>query len=95
MRSSPERYGDRHDKGSRRGFTLTELLVVIALTGILLALTVPAVQVARESARATQCRNNLRQISLAMHSFLELHGHFPPGHLGPPEDAKEGDTTPD
>ena len=65
----------------RRGFTLIELLVVIAIIAILVALLLPAVQQARESARRTQCRNNLKQIGLALFNYEEQHQTFPPGEL--------------
>ena len=65
------------DSKIHRGFTLIELLVVIAIIAVLIALLLPAVQQAREAARRTQCRNNLKQIGVALHTFESSYQRFP------------------
>ena len=63
--------------GIRRGFTLIELLVVIAIIAVLIGLLLPAVQAAREAARRAQCVNNLKQLGIANHNYMDVHGIFP------------------
>ncbi|MCA9046306.1 MAG: DUF1559 domain-containing protein, partial [Planctomycetaceae bacterium] len=68
----------------RNAFTLIELLVVIAIIAVLIALLLPAVQAAREAARKTTCRNNLKQIGLALHNYHDQFNTLPPGWRGIP-----------
>jgi prepilin-type N-terminal cleavage/methylation domain-containing protein len=68
-------------KTRRRAFTLIELLVVIAIIAILIALLLPAVQQAREAARRSQCKNNMKQIGLALHNYHDVFKVFPPGEV--------------
>lgn len=69
----------RYSQKARPGFTLIELVVVLAIAGLLLAILVPAVMRARASARTVSCKSNLRQIGLATHSYIDVHRCFPGG----------------
>jgi len=70
-----------HARKRRRGFTLIELLVVIAIIAILIALLLPAVQAAREAARRSSCKNNLKQLGVALHNYHDVYLMFPAGNL--------------
>jgi prepilin-type N-terminal cleavage/methylation domain-containing protein len=80
----------RCKRGVRKAFTLVELLVVITIIGILVALLLPAVQTAREAARRTTCTNQLKQLTLAVHSYAAVNKVFPPGTIS----GKTPDTYP-
>jgi prepilin-type N-terminal cleavage/methylation domain-containing protein len=72
-------------RGYRGAFTLVELLVVIAIIGILIALLLPAIQAAREAARRSSCQNNIRQVGLAMHNYMDANkNRLPPGYNNTP-----------
>lgn len=81
--------------GARAAFTLIELLVVIAIIGLLVAMLMPAVQRARESARRNACLNNIRQLGLAAQNYLSSQRVFPSGWCRPPLTDSDGDGTPD
>ncbi|MEX0728488.1 MAG: DUF1559 domain-containing protein [Planctomycetaceae bacterium] len=83
-----------HLKRRRQGFTLIELLVVIAIIAVLIALLLPAVQQAREAARRTQCRNNMKQLGLAMHNYHDSATAFPPGVIWTGNSLYGGPRTP-
>ena len=72
---------DMQSNVQRRAFTLVELLVVIAIIGVLVALLLPAVQAAREAARATQCKSSLVQVAIAIHTYHDTHSRLPAGWI--------------
>ena len=78
-------------KPLRNGFTLIELLVVTAIISVLVSLLLPAGQQAREAARRTHCKNNLKQIGLALQNYCDLYGRFPPGYVA---NSETNETTP-
>lgn len=83
-------HSDRTHAG-RRGMTLIEVVVTLAIISVLLALLLPAVQQSRESARAVQCRSRLRQIGLALHSYEATYSLYPPGLFGVTQQMNRSD----
>ncbi len=80
--------GGRNARIRSAGFTLVELMAVVAIVGLLLALTIPAVMAAREAARRADCQNRLKQLGIALHGFHGQYGRFPEGLLSPACGAK-------
>jgi prepilin-type N-terminal cleavage/methylation domain-containing protein/prepilin-type processing-associated H-X9-DG protein len=80
-------------QSARRAFSLVELIVVLAIIGILMALLLPAVQKVRSAASRIQCLNNLRQQGLALHNFHGDRGHFPPGMISASDDVSDASAT--
>jgi len=80
-------------KLSRRGFTLIELLVIVSVAAVLLALSLPTVVRAQEAARMTSCKNNLKQLGIAMHNYHDVYATFPPGWVEKKDGAEEGPFT--
>ena len=90
MKYQPLRESPRICCGRRQGFTLVELLVVIAIIAILVALLLPAVNAARESARAASCKNNMRQLGLAIVNYEAAKKSLPPGATSQDDNFQEG-----